>query len=60
MKSIITENSKDDEVWKAIWEYFHDKDSSVREIASQIICNNFYGPNFQLLIEALSLEGMEA
>lgn len=35
-------------------EYFHDKDISVRDIATSTLCRIFYPSNFQILIQSLS------
>ena len=56
MQKILKKNSNDDEIWKLVWEYFHDKDVLVKSKAIETLTIIFHKKNFPSLYHLLENE----
>ena len=54
MHALLVRNPQDEEIWKAIWEYFHDKNENVKQAAMNTLTSIYFEKNFKSLVHLFS------
>lgn len=56
MTKLLAKKGNDEELWKTVWDYFHDKEESVKRKAIEILFSFFYLPNFKKILDSVFTE----
>lgn len=53
---LLRRKSNDEEIWKIVWEYFHDREDCVKKRAIETLFSFYYAPNFKKILDFIFTE----